>query len=400
MLVGSQHMFGFPGINNNGLAYIEHGGQPRSIEPKKYWGYGLRRAASVFHILRYANSAEEAKEMELSYPIGDAGMDNGTVGGFYADSNYGYVLESRKDPVAVREVGYMGETDFMYANNSAMHREASKAGWMKKDQDDKGDWLWDEHGGWYPEKVTGFTLSALFKGGEEQATIALRGMYRGCLKRNLYHYNVLNRAVGHIDMEYMKMIFRNSGTMPSGPWRKINKQYNKTGKWGDVSVGNPSNGVITVTKPDNGNNGLYAVCTGEAKRGITPTSPFLASFCPMYNETNAFWEIKLTDTPENSTRYARAKAQEYITEAESLLSSNNKIRNQKTLDYLNELTEESVEYMRLGNDSLQLAEKQIGREALLRWSKAARMFTRAQVKSLMVRNMISPPPSSPEAFNL
>ncbi len=400
MLVGSQHMFGFPGINNKGLAYIEHGGQPRSIEPKKYWGYGLRRAASVFHILRFADTAEEAREMELSYPVGDAGMDNGTIGGFFADSSYGYVLESRKDPVAIREAGYMGETDFMYANNSAMHKEASKAGWMKKDQEEKGDWKWDEHGGWYPEKVTGFTLAALFKGGEAQATIALRGMYHGCLKRNLYHYNVLNRAVGYINMEYMKMIFRNSGTMPTGPWKKINNEYSKTGAWGDISVGNPSNGVITVTKPDNGDNGLYAVCTGEAKRGVTPTSPFLASFCPMYNETNSFWEIRLADMPENAARHAQIKAKEYIAEAESLLVKNKSITNQKTLDYLKKLMDEAAENMESGQRFLEFAEGLAGRDALYGWAKAARAFTRAQVKALMARNMLMPPPSSPEAFNV
>ncbi|HEX2945197.1 MAG TPA: hypothetical protein VHT96_04505 [Clostridia bacterium] len=323
VLVGSQQMFGFPGINNKGLAYIEHGGQPRLIEPKKYWGYGLRRAASVFHILRFANNAKEAQQMELEFPIGDAGMDNGTVGGFYADSSYGYVLESRKEPVAIREAGYMGETDFMYANNSAMHKDASKAGWMQADQKENKDWKWDEHGGWYPEKFTGLKLSELFKGGEGQAAVALRGMYRGCMKRNLYHYKILSRGVGHIDMEYMKMIFRNSGTMPSKPWKVINKEFNKTGLWGEVSVGNSSNGIITVTKPDDGDNGLYSVCVGEAKRGVTPSSPFLASFCPMYGETNTFWEIKLADKPENAARYACLKAKQYLRETEAQLAQNN-----------------------------------------------------------------------------
>jgi hypothetical protein len=45
--------------------------------------------------------------MELELPVGDAGMDNGTVGGFYADSRYGYVLESRKEPLIIREAGTM-----------------------------------------------------------------------------------------------------------------------------------------------------------------------------------------------------------------------------------------------------------------------------------------------------
>jgi hypothetical protein len=400
VLVGSQHMFGFPGINNKGLAYIEHGGQPRMIEPKKYWGYGLRRAASVFHILRYADNAKEALRMELESPVGDVGMDNGTIGGFFADSTYNYVLESRKAPVIIRESGHMGETDFIYANNSAMHKEAAKAGWMLNNQEKEKDWRWDEHGGWHPEKFSGFKLAELFKGGEGQAISALRGMYSGCLKRNLYHYNVLSRAAGEIDMEYMKMIFRNSGTIPPGPWKAINKEYNKSGKWGEISVGNSSNGIITVTAPDNGNNGLYAVCTGEAKRGVAPTSPFLASFCPMYSETNAFWEIKLADSPENASRHACMKAKEYLAETDGLLAENKKITNLRTLDYLKRLKDEAEEDLRKGERMMEDAAGLDGREAVYEWSRAARAFTRAQVKALMVHDIILPPPARPEDFNL
>lgn len=400
VLVGSQHMFGFPGINNKGLAYIEHGGQPRMIEPKKYWGYGLRRATSVFHILRYANSAKEALQMELECPIGDAGMDNGTIGGFYADSSYGYVLESRKEPVIIRESGYMGETDFLYANNSAMHKEAAKAGWMQKDQEKEKDWKWDAHGGWYPERFSGFKLSALFKGGEGQAISALRGMYSGCLKRNLYHYNVLSRASGRIDMEYMKMIFRNSGTIPPGPWKEINKNYNKSGAWGDISVGNASNGIITVTSPDNGDHGLYAVCTGEAKRGVAPTSPFLASFCPMFNETNAFWEIKLAENPENVSRYAYARAKDYLDEISGLMTETKKITCPQTLDFLKKIKSEAEENLCFGEKLMKQASLLNGREAVYKWASATRAFTRAQVKALMIKATILPPPDSPEDFNV
>lgn len=401
VLVGSQQMFGFPGINNKGLAYIEHGGQPRLIEPKKYWGYGLRRATSVFHILRFADNAKEALQMEMGFPVGDAGMDNGTVGGFYADSTYGYVLESRKEPVALREAGYMGETDFMYANNSAMHRDASKAVWMQEDQKREKDWKWDEHGGWYPEKFSGFKLSELFRGGEGQAMVALRGMYHGCLKRNLYHYEVLNRAVGHIDMEYMKMIYRNSGSMPAKPWKEAEREFNKTGKWGRASVGSANNGVITVTRPDDGDNGIYAVCTGEAKRGMTPNSPFLASFnIPMYNETNAFWELKLADRPGNAAAYAYMKAKEYMKEAEGLLDESRAITSPKTLDYLKKLMAEARDNLRQGEGMLESAGNKPEKEAIYDWSRAVRAFTRTQVKTLMISGMIAPPPTRPEDFNM
>jgi len=394
-LVGSQQMFGFPGINDKGLAYIEHGGQPRLIEPREYWGYGIRRAASVFHILRYANSAKEARDMELNFPVGDVGMDNGTVGGFYADSEYGYVLESRRDPVILRESGYMGEKDFLCANNSAMHKDAAQAGWMQKDQAESGDWKWDEHGGWYPEHVAGFKLSELFKGGEGQAIGALRGMYRGCLKRNLYSYTMLSRGAGHIDMEYMKMLYRHSGTVPDKPWKQANKEYNKTGAWGDVSVGNASNGIVTVTKPDQGDEGLYAVCVGPAKRGITPSSPFLASFCPMYHETNAFWEIRLAASPGEAAAHAGQRAEEYLGETERLLKDTG-IENPDTLKYLGELAAESKKHLADGKSGMK---ESAGDEDIYRWARAARAFTRAQVYALMARNVMAPPPKEPEELS-
>lgn len=123
-------MMGHPEMNSKGLAYVEHGGELRMIEPKKYWGYGIHRGTSVFHILRFANSAREAYNMELSWPVGDIGWPMGSVGGFYADGTYGYVIESRKEPIVIRKSGLLGETSYIFANNSAMHPDAGKAGWM------------------------------------------------------------------------------------------------------------------------------------------------------------------------------------------------------------------------------------------------------------------------------
>jgi len=156
---GPLYFFGHPGMNNKGLAYVHHGGGPKMVEPKKYWGYGIRRAVSVFHILRFANSAQEAREMEMSFPIGDIGPgDPGTAGGFYADSTYGYSIESRKEPVIIRESGLMGETDFLYATNSPLHPDVSQTAWMQADRE---SWAWDKPGGWHPQEFAAFSLSSL-----------------------------------------------------------------------------------------------------------------------------------------------------------------------------------------------------------------------------------------------
>lgn len=83
--------------------------------------YGIRRSASVFHNLRYKKSAKEAFDQEMTWSIEDIGFgDQATVGGFYADSEYGYVIESRKTPIYIREAELLGERDYLFSNNSVI----------------------------------------------------------------------------------------------------------------------------------------------------------------------------------------------------------------------------------------------------------------------------------------
>src|SRR5690606_38962299 len=81
----------------------------------------------------YANSAAEARDMELGWPAGDSGRALGSPGGFYADSSYGYSLEARAGcpddchPI-IREKTYGASGrayDFLYANNNALHPDSA-----------------------------------------------------------------------------------------------------------------------------------------------------------------------------------------------------------------------------------------------------------------------------------
>jgi hypothetical protein len=237
------------GMDNKGLAYVEHGGGPKMVEPKGYWGYGLRLGTAVFHILRFANSAREAREMELSYPVGDVGRPMGYVGGFWADSEYGYVIESRRDPVIVRESGVMGEVDYLYANNSLMHPDSGVAGWMQKDRD---NWAWDARGGWYPKQFSTLSMANIFKKTlEDRITSGLSFAYENSRGRNAYLSCELNRTVGKIDLETVKSIYRLSGTLPDGSWKRIKSNYHKTGV-GENIHGQATNACIAITKPQYG----------------------------------------------------------------------------------------------------------------------------------------------------
>ncbi len=376
-------MMGHPGMNNKGLAYVEHGGEPRLAEPMNEWGYGIRKGTGIFHILRFADSARDALKMELSFPVGDVGTVMGSLGGFWADSNYAYVSECRKAPVAIRESGMLGETDFLYACNGILHPGLKDVWWMRNDPD---NWKWDEHGGWYPVKYRNFTRGMV--GNPWEIIKASESMIQTSNRdRCLYYYSMMNRAIGQIDIEYMKMVLRKSGNPPRGKWKRIVHEFEQTGKWGEVSAAHSTNTITVVMKPDNGDEGIFALCHGEAKRGLAPFSPKQVIY--MYNETNAFWEIKLASDPEGVVLHAKQKAQENANEASCALANSDFSISVK--GRLNKLLEQAQAEYREGVKSEEEAKKAAGNTAVSRWSKAARHFTRAQVRALQVSQAIIPP---------
>ena len=267
--LGGIYMFGHPGMNGQGLAYVEHGGMPKMVEPKSTWGYGVRMGAAVFHILRFANSARDAQQMELAMPVGDVGSGGfGSLGGFWADNTYGYIIDSRKDPVIIHEAGDCGETDFLYAANHPLHPDSGKAPWIQKDKD---HWHYDPHGGWYgdyrPVKKIGID--------EEVIIQSLGNGFIGSRDRSLYLWNVLDRAVGKIDYEYMKMINRQGCTLPAKTWKESVAFFKKTGQWTNVTTGHASNADVVVMKPGKNGEGIYAHVRWDGKTRIGPLHAYL-----------------------------------------------------------------------------------------------------------------------------
>jgi hypothetical protein len=387
--IGPTWMMGHPGMNNKGLAYVEHGGEVRMIEPREGWGYGIRRGAAIFHILRFANNAHEALELEMSYPVGDVGRPMGSVGGFYADRHYGYVLESRHGPTLVREAGGLGETDFLYANNNALHPGASKAEWM---QTHREHWSWDEHGGWYPTEFGAYSLTKMLtSGADERLTSALSQMYENSRQRNRYCFDMLKQAVGQINAEYIKMLYRQSGSFPPGNWDAITANYQRTGQWGDYSIGHASNALVAVMQPDNGDTGTYALCVGTAARGVTANLPTRA--CPIYGETNAFWEVTLASSPMGVAVAARQKAHEYINAACNALVQ--LLTEDPAYTPLKNLLSLAQRDFEIGLNYEDGAKITAGHDQVYHWGRAVRAFTRAQVRALQVEQALVPPPNQP-----
>jgi len=378
-MLGGTYFFGHPGMNEKGVAYVHHGGEAKMIEPMGEWGYGIRKGAAVFHILRFANNAQEARHMELKFPVGEAGFSTGTAGGFFADDSYGYVMESRKNPIIVRESGILGESDFLYANNSVQHPDAKAAGWMKYN---KELWKWDNHGGWKPKKFVKMKML----GGEPETRLsnAMAFTYQGSHRRNKYLYNVLNQRVGDIDLNYMKCIYKNSGSFPALAWKESKKIYKKTGRWGDISTGHSSNALVAIMKPSEG---IYSLCIGPAKRGLTPNSPHWAGINPIHNETNSFWEIKLTPSPYEMLQDAIAKASYDIDNVRAQLNKIDKSHESYTHLY---------SFMKEAEKEIDIAKK-FNREdsisndlnSIYSLSKSLRAATKAQVKARQIFNLIN-----------
>jgi hypothetical protein len=384
---GPIFFFGHPAMNSAGVVYVHHGGGPKFIEPKETWGYGIRRAASVFHIMRFADSARDARQMEESFPIGDVGVgDPGTAGGFYADDEYGYVFESRSEPVLLREAGLMGETDFLYATNAPVHPGVAEAPWRA---DPSAEWSFDENAGWKPPSSPGkINFKTFMLSLKQPHMIGLEWAAYNSFYRNRSMFDILSRGVGSIDLEYMKMMYRRSGTLPGGSMRSIVAGYGK-GEWGEIPASNASNATVTIMKPGEG---IFAHCVGPARRGLTPLSA--KQFAnPMRDETNAFWELKLEGSPATLLEGARNRAVEYISEAKTLLADLD--QSDPACEPLEALLKAALSELENGDSGN--AEVGDGAAGL---AKLARSYTRAQVRARQVINALVPPATSPEDLGL
>ena len=330
--------------------------------------------------------------MELSYPVGDVGTLMGVGGCFWADSTYGFNLECRKDPVAVREAGMLGETDFLYAMNGLMHPDLDQVWWMERS---KENWKLDPHGGWYPEKFKYFQRGMLGNPWEA-LDLGIHFYQRQNRDGCLHLFKLLDRAVGKIDFDYMKMVSRNGGTLPAGEWQEISQSYKKTGNWGDISPAHSTNTVTAVLRLANGDSEKLALCHRPARRGMAPFAP--TQVVAMRGETNAFWELNLGADPAQ------------VTEAVCHQTEVDLDQGRREVDRLEPscpawaplraFIEQAEHEFQTGASALKNAVGGSGNDAIYELSRAARCFTRAQVRALQAYQALVPPPSTPEDFHI
>lgn len=318
--LGQYFFAGHPGMNDKGLAYVHHGGGLHGIEETSDRGYGLRRGASVFHNLRFADSTSTALENELSWPIGDVGTILGSVGGFYADSRSAYVCEARPSnaigstPI-LRELSFdeSGRSyNFLYANNNSMHPRSS-AGFSAPEQ----GYDFNVVEGWIQDKPVD-----LINLGEKQISPALST--KSSQGRNRYLFESMKAAYGSIDVDVMAKIY---GTSAPERYREDGQRMSHrerevawlNGDFWPSSICHRVNAFSAVMRPDHGDQGLYMGCVGPANRRAIMHIPGHGYY--YYDEANEFWEIRLRNTPDELLGTAKLRAMELLAEAEKQVES-------------------------------------------------------------------------------
>lgn len=388
--LGLQFMGGHPGINNKGVDYVHHAGA-NGGEPVEEWGYGIRRGASTFHLLQFADTAQQARDAIMSYPVGDAGTILGSVGGMWADSNYGIAFEIRagapnpEHPV-VRETTFdrAGKSyNFLYANNNAISPDSG--GSNSAPTPDEGIcYQWELEAGW-------FTTDPAVMASGSRGQRARRTMSKDSAARNRYLHRMLLEGYGRIDLDYMSMVYRQSVDLPEGDHDEVVRRYNAGEEW-QVSTAHRANAITNLALPRNGDDGVYLACVGPANRAVNVRMPGHGYY--YHDETAAFWEITLAQNPENLVRIANDLAQERIGTAGAALDRM-KGRSFAGLNVLEAFLEDARKSAAEGAGFLTDAMAQDGDARLANISRALRRFTRAQVRANQVKEAIDPPACSP-----
>ncbi|TET44617.1 MAG: hypothetical protein E3J66_00655, partial [Dehalococcoidia bacterium] len=270
---------GHPGMNNKGLAYVQHGATHWiQCKPREKYTYGITEGTAILHTLRFADCAGEAKDMQLDYPSGD-----GYAGGFWADiDGSAFIIECRENPIAIRHAGDFGETDFLYQTNNALHKDLGHC-----QAEPGGRNVYIPHGGWL---------------GSNASTIQ-------SIARNLGVWNMLHNYQGEVDLNFAKMIYRFSGEPPAYPTLEEadDAWFARKGEGWDQKICHQNNALVSIVLPDDGDEGLYYVCAGCAAEIANPLGPQGHHY--LVSPTHSFYQLKLASSPDKLVEAAKRQAQ-------------------------------------------------------------------------------------------
>lgn len=335
-------------MNNQGLMVGNSGGggSPRAIDNN----YGLSWSCSLTHIVRFAGSAAEARDMILGWQI------NIPENFHFVDTAGGaFVVEKTAAVQSVRKPGDFGERDFLFSTNNYLNKE------MKVTKE--GEFI-KQHGGY--------------------------GAYSA--PRNLVLWDMLHNYHGQVDVEFIKMILRFPGAPPP---------YPPSGGW-DGKICRPTNNWVAVLQPHKGDEGVVHICTGPSGRVIhSSTASDGSTMQPNYlyvDGTRTFYRLHLAADPLAVAREARRAARA------DLSAAYRELMQRKPIDPAVPGLEQiyagaNAEYYQ-GNSALNRALLAEGNESLQLTAEAVTAYTRAQAHAMQVYEALVPPATNPMHLGL
>jgi hypothetical protein len=353
---------GQPGLNNKGLIFVHHGCTKKPKEKK----YGLSSVIANIHTLRFANTAQDAVNMQLSYTPSKEG-------GFWADVQGSALVIERTEPSLIRKVGEQGEVDFLYATNTNLSKEVLAEGEV-------------------------FMPRA--------GCVSNTTKYRG--DRNLELWHMLNDYRSKVDLEFAEMMWRYSG--PPEPvaatpdsWEKAaTAQYtdNERAGW-RYSIGRNQTSHIGIVVPDEM---LYYVSTGHAAFHHNLGSPFethgLWQYIPY--ATYAFFPLKLAANPVEVAKAAEYQAEidMYVAQKELAKLTYRDAAFAPLMEIFNRAVIEWSKGDYINSPVYGTINRAPKAETIGLLAKATRAFNRCQALARQVCNVLVPPPMRPEDLNL
>lgn len=327
----------------NGLFFGNSGGNGRRLVD---WGYGLRWTSVVQHCVRFADSPEAAQRLIASWP--HAIPENYHL---VDKTRRALVVELTADLQSVRRPGDYGEGDFLYSTNNFVSREMRVA----CDPETTADYV--PHGGW-PGNAG--------------------------IPRNLEIWYLLTKYAGHVDLTFSKMMWRFPGNAPPAE---------SEAGWGNM-ICRMSNTRVAVVLPDEGEFGEVHVCTGPVGRIVYQ---FRSSTFPVQG-THCFVRIPLRASPEETVEAMYRLACDDVALAHHVLSK----LTIKAPGYfgLREIQRKAHGSVYEGKASFYEGLLASPSDLLPRLSRAASSLALAQAHSGEVRELITPPPTSPGQMGL
>ncbi|MDO8776290.1 MAG: hypothetical protein Q7K57_47790 [Burkholderiaceae bacterium] len=386
-ILGHFYMGGHPGINSKGLAYVHHNGSTMG-EPKSEWGYGVRRGPTVMHILQFCDTAKEALEFMLQLPVGDCGISQGTAGGMFADRTYGFSLEARPGSPSAprpinRELTYDREGkgyQFLYGTNNAL---APEAGHLNAAPNFGKGFDYTLEGGWFTFDPT------VINSGTPGESIKRR-ITKNSEGRNRFFHKVLMGIYGDIKLSDVTALYRTSGSIPDGDFEEISKRYHQGEQW-DCAPGHRANAFVVSFRSCGEGYPLYRACIGPLNRAVNSRDPGHGYY--YYDETSAFWELSLAESPIAVVEYASHVARKRFNSAYTALES---------LSVDSNAREQLKNWLQSASTHLEQAQNAQGRvtqlhgdERMAAISGTLREYHWAQVRAGQVINAIYPPSTLP-----